>query len=57
MLQESSEHSIYLNAGDNFQGTLWYDKLKGNVTSYLLNLHQCDAIVSNWNRYRITRAC
>lgn len=45
MLQENAEHSIYLNAGDNFQGTLWYDKFKGNLTSYFLNLYPCDAIV------------
>lgn len=46
MLQESANNSVYLNAGDTFQGTLWYDKFKGNLTSYLLNLHPCDAIVS-----------
>uniref|UniRef100_A0A336N6I4 apyrase n=1 Tax=Culicoides sonorensis TaxID=179676 RepID=A0A336N6I4_CULSO len=44
MLQQSSTNSIFLNAGDNFQGTLWYDKLKGNVTSYLMNLHPADAM-------------
>lgn len=29
---------IYLNAADNYQGTLWYNIFKWNVTSHFLNL-------------------
>lgn len=36
---------IYLNAGDNFQGTLWYNIFRWNVTSYFLNLLPADAMV------------
>lgn len=44
--QRKNKNPIYLNAGDNFQGTLWYSILKWNVTSYFLNLLPADAIVS-----------
>ncbi len=35
---------IYLNAGDNFQGTLWYNIFRWNVTQYFLNLLPADAM-------------
>lgn len=38
--------SIYLNAGDNFQGTLWYNVGRWNVTTQFLNLLPADAIVN-----------
>lgn len=42
-----NKNPIYLNAADNFQGTLWYSIYRGNATSYFLNLYPADAIVSN----------
>lgn len=36
---------IYLNAGDNFQGTFWYNFFQWNVTSHFLNLLPADAMV------------
>ncbi|XP_037916090.1 apyrase-like [Hermetia illucens] len=41
-LKESNP--IYLNAGDNFQGTIWYNIGRWNVTQYFLNLVPADAI-------------
>lgn len=41
-----NKNPIYLNAADNFQGTLWYSIYRGNATSYFLNLYPADAIVS-----------
>lgn len=38
------QNPIFLNAGDNFQGTFWYTLLKWNVTRYFLNLLPADAI-------------
>lgn len=35
---------IFLNAGDNFQGTLWYTKFKWNVTSQFMNMLPHDAL-------------
>ncbi|CRK87057.1 CLUMA_CG000820, isoform A [Clunio marinus] len=35
---------LYLNAADNFQGTLWYNMFRWNVTSYMLNLLPADAM-------------
>lgn len=35
--------SIVLNAGDNFQGTIWYSIYKWNVTQYFLNKLPIDA--------------
>jgi 5'-nucleotidase len=44
--KEERPDSLFLNAGDNFQGTLWYTKFKWNVTAYLLNMLQHDALVT-----------
>lgn len=46
-LMEVRKHTnpIYLNAGDNFQGTIWYSVGRWNVTSHFLNLLKADAIV------------
>uniref|UniRef100_A0AAG5DNP5 Apyrase n=1 Tax=Anopheles atroparvus TaxID=41427 RepID=A0AAG5DNP5_ANOAO len=32
----ATKNPIYLNAGDNFQGSLWYTLLRGNVTADLI---------------------
>lgn len=44
-IQSQTDHSILLNAGDNFQGTIWYTFFKWNVTQYFLNKLPFDAIV------------
>lgn len=36
---------IYLNAGDNYQGTLWYNIGRWNVTQLFLNMLKADAMV------------
>jgi 5'-nucleotidase len=36
---------LYLNAADNFQGTLWYNVFRWNATQYFLNLLPADAMV------------
>lgn len=38
--------SLLLNAGDNFQGTLYYNIFKYNITARFLNNFPFDAIVS-----------
>lgn len=43
-LKAKRKNSIFLNAGDNFQGTFWYNLLRYNVTSHFLNLLPADAI-------------
>uniref|UniRef100_A0AAG5D4R7 Apyrase n=1 Tax=Anopheles atroparvus TaxID=41427 RepID=A0AAG5D4R7_ANOAO len=35
---------VYLNIGDNFQGTLWYNIHRWNATAYFLNLLPADAV-------------
>lgn len=42
--QYKERNPVFLNAGDNFQGTFWYTLLKWNVTSYFLNLLPADAV-------------
>ncbi|XP_022902715.2 apyrase [Onthophagus taurus] len=37
-LRESRVNPIFLNAGDNFQGTLWYNLFKWNVTAHFWNI-------------------
>lgn len=43
---ELAYHPIYLNAGDSFQGTLWYNVLRWNVTAYFMNEPAADVMVS-----------
>lgn len=40
---EQNKNPIYLNIGDNFQGTLWYELFGWNVTSEFLNILPADA--------------
>jgi 5'-nucleotidase len=42
-LMKSEENPIYLNAGDNYQGTLWYNIGRWNVTNEFLNMLPADA--------------
>lgn len=49
MNDHKDTNPIFLNAGDNFQGTLWYNIHRWNVTSYFLNLLKADAIVSDFS--------
>lgn len=49
----TSDAVLHLNAGDNFQGTFWYNVGRWNVTAQFLNMLPPDAIVSwggNWSR-------
>ncbi|CAO1420473.1 unnamed protein product [Diamesa hyperborea] len=43
-LLNERKNPLYLNAGDNYQGTLWYNVHRWNVTSYLLNLLPADVM-------------
>ncbi|XP_053681182.1 apyrase-like [Anopheles nili] len=40
----ADRNPIYLNAGDNFQGTLWYTLLRWNVTAHFLNMLPADVM-------------
>ncbi|XP_049301119.1 apyrase-like [Anopheles funestus] len=40
----ADRNPIYLNAGDSFQGTLWYSLLRWNVTAHFLNLLPADVM-------------
>lgn len=45
LLHEQRDYNpIYLNAGDSFQGTLWYNIGRWNVTSQFLNMLPADAM-------------
>lgn len=46
-LQRSWPNPIYFNAGDTFAGSIWYSIDKWNVTSYFMNLHKADVMVTN----------
>lgn len=41
--------TIYLNAGNTFQGTPWYTLYKGDLAAELLNIIEPDAVVGNEN--------
>lgn len=45
---KADRNPIFLNAADNYQGTLWYNIYRWNVTSYFLNLFPADATVSEF---------
>ncbi|XP_063706239.1 apyrase-like [Culicoides brevitarsis] len=38
------DHPLYLNAGDNFQGTPWYTMFTWNVTKHFLNMLPADVL-------------
>lgn len=42
-LKDSNLNPVYLNAGDNFQGTIWYNVGRWNVTNQFLNMLPADA--------------
>ncbi|XP_055907438.1 apyrase-like [Eupeodes corollae] len=42
--QQKHNNAIYLNAGDSFQGTLWYNIGRWKVTSQFLNMLPADAM-------------
>lgn len=43
-LVKERPNPVFLNAGDNFQGTLWYTRFKWNVTAHFLNMLPHDAL-------------
>ncbi|XP_063243476.1 apyrase isoform X3 [Bacillus rossius redtenbacheri] len=45
LLAERPENSVLLNAGDVFQGTLWYTLFRWNVTARFMNMLPHDALV------------
>lgn len=46
LLEEQRDHNpIYINAGDSFQGTLWYNIGRWNVTQEFLNMLPADVMV------------
>jgi len=55
LASKAALNPIYLNAADNYQGTLWYNIFRWNVTSYFLNLLPADAMVRHglvcWKSY------
>lgn len=42
---DTEPHSLLLNAGDSFQGTIWYNILRWNVTQDFMNMLPHDAHV------------
>uniref|UniRef100_A0A182PEJ4 Apyrase n=1 Tax=Anopheles epiroticus TaxID=199890 RepID=A0A182PEJ4_9DIPT len=42
--QYKAKNPLYLNAGDNFQGTLWYNLLRWNVTAHFIKQLPPDAM-------------
>lgn len=46
LVSKADKNPIYLNAADNYQGTLWYNMYRWNATAYFLNLFPADAMVS-----------
>ena len=48
--QQKPNNTILLDAGDQFQGTLWFSEYQGRATSYFMNLLGYDAMVSHTMR-------
>lgn len=42
--EADNKNPIFLNAGDSFQGSIWYNVLRWNVTTHFLNLLPADAM-------------
>ncbi|XP_049854133.1 apyrase-like [Schistocerca gregaria] len=43
LIDAAGDNYLFLNAGDNFQGTVWYSLYKWNVTAAILNMLPWDA--------------
>ena len=43
--QQAGPNLLFLDAGDQFQGTLWFVYYEGNATSHFMNLLQYDVMV------------
>lgn len=41
--EQENKNPIFLNIGDNFVGSLWYELFGWNVTSHFLNILPADA--------------
>ena len=44
--QQAGPNLLFLDGGDQFQGTLWFIYYAGNATSHFMNLLQYDVMVS-----------
>ena len=49
-IRDSRDNVIFLNAGDSFQGTIWYTYYKGAATAHFTNKLGIDAAVSTYRR-------
>lgn len=45
-LKKERPNAIFLNAGDHYQGTLWYNVHRWNVTATFMNMLPHDAMVN-----------
>ena len=45
LLQRAGPNLLFLDAGDQFQGTLWFNYFKGNATAHFMNKLNYDAMV------------
>lgn len=45
-LKKERPNAIFLNAGDNYQGSLWYNVHRWNVTAVFMNKLPHDAMVN-----------
>lgn len=45
LYEHRDKNPIYMNAGDNYQGTIWFNTFSWNVTSYFLNLLPAEVMV------------
>ena len=52
--QQKPNNTILLDAGDQFQGTLWFSEYQGRATSYFMNLLGYDAMVSHTDSYYVS---
>ncbi len=43
-IRESQKNSLFLNAGDNFQGTVWYSLYKWEIVAHFVKLLKYDAM-------------
>ena len=48
LVSKADKNPLYLNAADNFQGTMWHNIFRWNVSSHFLNLLPADATVSDF---------
>ncbi len=56
-LRNKHNNLLFLDGGDQFQGTLWFNYYKGMAAAHFMNMLQYDVMVSAFNSHTLYHQC